>query len=145
MKTYPKGDPLPPLPPGSTRSRRLPVLKECCDMADIMRLSVWNSLLALPRRLGLGLGLGLRFFTTFAKLKNLGSSNESTVHFWYTIHPMKYMHGSVEFFRLWLYSVFNVQFDWITLILKGELYYCPSAIEVTLKDMGKIGQYQNKT
>ena len=57
-----------------TRSRKLPVLKECCEYtlpADALpEPPSFVALVALPRLFGFGLGLGL-FFLLTPKLKNL--------------------------------------------------------------------------
>ena len=82
MKTHPPGEDLFDLEPsGLTRSRRLPVLNECCEYTlPDPSLSFGPVLSALPRLLGLGLGFGLFFFVP-PKLKNLSIWNTRVVNY----------------------------------------------------------------
>ena len=82
MKTHPPGEDLFDLDPsGLTRSRRLPVLNECCEYTlPDPSLSFGPVLSALPRLLGLGLGFGLFFFVP-PKLKNLSIQNMWVVNY----------------------------------------------------------------
>lgn len=69
---YPYGEDLLDFEPsGLTRSRKFPVLKECCEFTLPPSFALFP-LPTLPRRRGLGLGLGLFFLLVPPpKLKNL--------------------------------------------------------------------------
>ena len=62
----------------------------------------------------------------------------------WNIHTVFFVHGDIMSSWKWMWLYLPISFR-VTSLALGQSYDCPSASEVTLKDMGKIYQYQPTT